>query len=475
MIWKLENNLTDKIKAILFMAAIIVACVASSPSFAKEEKGRHSLDVAIDKLFNKISKSNANTPNKVMIVSSNFYELNSEISMPLAVSITDHIISRIEKSGVDVSKPVLGNLNGWVFQGYWSIYENKITMNLQAVPWIDGQRGKMIMVPVSIPVEEIAEALDAHKDMDVWGRTLVRRLLAETPQERVQRVYVSSITSNDERADMKFITQLSQWIKDSLSDSITLLPINVSDELSDIDDGILLGRAAEPRMSLTADLLEADLELNGEIGLNREEIIVNTSLEMPFEEHRIEIPIAFPIEVLPEEIRPKKLEARKTTFDRLETNHSNRLQRNSGNFKHNASFSINDYLVEITSNHGNQLPTYDKEDDVRLFVRGNKPVYTYVFNVELERGKNVPTLLFPEIGTKSEKIEANELLILKSDKLKTGRSFVWVVTSEVNLDRKLLKKGKLRSNIARQLLIIRNKARKNNKGHAEARLLLIRH
>ncbi|MCK5295680.1 MAG: hypothetical protein KAJ75_02210, partial [Alphaproteobacteria bacterium] len=443
-------------------------------SFAKGEEGRHSLDVAIDKLFSKISKSNTDTPNIVMIVPSNFYELDSEISMPLAVGITDHIISRIKKSGVDVFKPVLGNLNGWVFQGYWSLYEDKITMNLQAVPWIDGQRGKMIMVPVSIPVEEIAEALDAHKDMDVWGRTLVRRLQAETPQEKVQRIYVSSITSEDERVDMKFIMQLSRWIKDSLSDSIILLPINVSDELSDIDDEVLLRRASEPRMSLTADLLEADLELNGEIGLSREEIIINAFLEMPFEEHRIEIPMAFPIDVLPKKMRPKKLEARKIPFDRLEADKRSRLQRNSENLKHNASFSMNDCLVEITSNHGNQLPTYDKEEDVRLFVRGNKLAYMYVFNVVLGRGKNIPTLLFPENGSKSEKIEANELLILKTDKLKAGRSFVWVVASEVNLDRKLLKNGKIRSNIIRSLLTVRNKARKNNKGHSEARLLLIK-
>jgi hypothetical protein len=187
-------------------------------------------------------------------------------------------------------------------------------------------------------------------------------------------------------------------LRDVLSQSEWLVPLNPKEKLSSADLFFLREQAkcgAIYCMSLIANLIQADNELEGEVRINKEKVNVRIWLTNNNLINRRTIAnatIDFPKSLLTQEM-----------LEQLKS------------LKNAEAFSKGNLQIEMSTSHGVDNVTYHHGESLRLFIRTNQAAYIYVFVFDAQ---NHSTLLYPESKYDEPKIQdADKLFILPEDGL----------------------------------------------------------
>ncbi len=243
-------------------------------------------------------------------------------------------------------------------------------------------------------VQELKESVQTPQN--IYLNPLTLSVLGE-PKEPVD-VFDSilrDVLAKSTRLQLKPLTQLQLG-------SITLLSLRQRAKREASNEG----------MSLAANLLNADSELNGEVQINKEQINIEITLTNNRAEVIAHATVEFPQRILAKEIITQAKEAARPI---------------------NPPTSQGELKVEIATSHGVHNVTYHAGEFLRLFIRTNQPAYVYVFVADVN--KHV-TWLYPEsLDVQPKKVKAGELFILPEDSLPYelivqapfGSTILWVV------------------------------------------------
>ncbi|MCK5296056.1 MAG: DUF4384 domain-containing protein [Alphaproteobacteria bacterium] len=440
---------------ILIVFAIIFA--TSTPAVCADID---KLDSGLHKLLKKILEKQDTATASIMISPNNFFDSETDKSAPLAVEIYKHLEDMATIVGVNIKKPHAGILNGWIIKGYWFPFGDQMSISLQAVPWVKGERGKIIVVPVSIPMESVSDLLDVN-DMDAWGRTLVHRLQKQQSQTHAQSVYLRPLQIDGQVLNLELLDMLSSWLHKHLINSNTLIPLSVSEELEAVYDRVLRKRAKEKgKLCLTAALLDASNQLTGKASIGKEKIAIKVQLEDNKGKILSDASIAFSTSILPDNI---SLNETKDTSSMMEAENS-------------LGLSLKGLEIEITSQRGELSTVYHENEKIRFFVKVNKPSWLYIINVN----SSGEAFMLYSTPKEAEKMDGERMLIVPDDVLPYklnveppfGKDIIWAVAAEEKLDIPAELTGKWAdAKVLKQR--IRSMSKKNGKGYSEARLLII--
>jgi serine/threonine protein kinase len=280
---------------------------------------------------------------------------------------------------------------------------------LWGINHVDGVK-KQTTNPTVQPSPPVPEVLETVEDV---AASLKRDL--EATIQTSQNIYLNPLTVLD-GPKVSQIEVLDSVLREELAKSTLLKPLNPVVTLGSVSLVPLRQRAkrelSREGMSLTADLLKADSELNGKVQINKEQVTV----EIRLTNHRAKIianaTVKFPKSLLAQEIITQAEEAARLIEQPI---------------------SQGDLRVEIATSHGVHNVTYQAGEFLRLFIRTNQPAYVYVFVADVNKHA---TRLYPEsLYAKLKKVPAGELFILPEDGLPYelivqapfGPTTLWVV------------------------------------------------
>jgi hypothetical protein len=250
------------------------------------------------------------------------------------------------------------------------------------------------------------------KNLMDWATLLVQEL--EENIQTPQNVYVNPLTLFMLGEQKEPVDVFDSVLHDALAKSTQLKPLTPL--LGSITLFSLRQRAkretSNEGLSLVADLLNADYELNGKVQINEGQVHVEITLTNNRAKVIANATVAFPKSILAQEIITQTDDAVRPIKPHI---------------------SQGDLRLEIATSHGVHKVTYQAGEFLRLFIRTNQPAYVYVF---VENFKKHVTWLYPEGPNALQKqVNAGELFILPEDRLDYelvvqapfGFTTIWVV------------------------------------------------
>jgi len=266
--------------------------------------------------------------------------------------------------------------------------------------------------PISSPDVKEEPKKEEPKNSTDWAKLLVQKL--EESIKTSQDIYINPLTLFVLGEQKEHVDVFDSVLRDALAKSSRLKPLSPVMKLGSVSLVSLRQRArrdmSKKGMTLIADLLKADSELKGKVRINEEQVNVEITLTNNRAELIANTTVEFPKSVLAKEI----------------------LTQADAAHPINPPISQGELKVEISTSHGVHHVIYEKEQNLRLFIRTNQSAYIYVFVSDVN--KHV-TLLYPESLDAKKEVKASELFILPEDGLPYqlpvqepfGPTTLWVV------------------------------------------------
>jgi hypothetical protein len=424
----------------------------------------------------------------IMISPTDFYERDSQLSLPLSIELRDRFRNQFENNGFNIIKPNFNTETVWILECEWYLVDDKIMFNFKAHPIKDKKRRNLIVISKSIRKSAINENF-LKADMPTYARTLVKKLSINDKMALPENIYLrpvkvikrkkNSMKTRgmilEQRPAAKLNDQVSGTvggentneyfnilIQDAIAQSNLLIPVDAAVEFTKIKKNQFKTRGMsikdKPQLSLTSDLLDVKNELTGEIYIEPETIIIQAELTSRKRGGVISASVEFPADLLPPDISTKS-----------DPNINNMLTASTG-------ASLGGLSVELSTTRGEGKTLYHQGEKVRFLIRLNKAAYIYLFNINSNKEA---LLLYPARGMKPEKLQPDNLILLPDDYLSYeiiisppfGKDVSWVVASENPLPLPAKLEGEWKnSSILKGL--IRDLGEKSKAGYAEAQVLV---
>ena len=435
-------------KSSVFSAIIVVFCMilmiaVSSckprPSAAQSFGGGMTLDKAVSKLADKLTKMGTLTGEPVFISPLDFYDAQSELSLPLAKLLREKMIAEMREAGVRVLLPGADEDRYMILQGTWQRQKDRLYLNMKIMKL--GPDGPEVISAASVNLPFDAVDPDLMKpDRDSWGRYLVRKLEKNTDGHNRRTVHIRNfkvVRSTGATVDSE--GYFPGWLRPALNESRLFKPLDQLNAMKGISVETIRTRGIETRpvqenTGLTTDLLVAEAELRGAAWIHDRKGVVEIQLQIKkrqgadFSSATADIPAdLFPNYIInppsPPPLPPAPIE-----------------KVNTG-----GNVSINGLTVELSTTRGEGQPYYGKGEKMRFVIRLNRTARLYLFDldptgrvsllypvdpntgrlVQGEKFRVIPgkPIVLPEDGASFEMVATEPF----------GKDTVWAVASEIPL------------------------------------------
>lgn len=381
-------------------------------------------DDAIAKVVSVLTTIRHQANNEVAISATDFYDLESRLSLPLARHIKDRLTATLQQKGFHIVAPSKQLSTVWETAGQWKTKQQWLSATFSFTPRFKGKRNKTRLVFVKISLSSLSEKW-LQPDTPSYARTLVHRLVLGKHIASPQSIYLRPIRLQGIIASMPLTNYFQRWLRDAITESSLLMPADPSGELAQLPTPKIRTRGIRPQiksgMSLTADLLASQTELASQITMQQTGALnITAKLINNHGQNLASSQITLPIALLPGYLQNGVLVS-KEMLDIVPGRYNPELQ------------------LEMTTTRGQGVVVYRNGEKIQFVLRVSQSAYIYIFSFS-EQGE--ASLLYPAFGQKSIKLNKSRLLILPDDALPYefivaapfGTESVWGVASTAPLD-----------------------------------------
>ena len=154
------------VRTIYCLSLVIIFFMTSS----LQAQDTSSLNKTVVSIIKDLVKRGGLAGNKVVVSSLEFYEMESKLSLPLALLLREKSISALAKEDVRVILPGPGNMNEMSLQGLWRREGQRIYLSFKVIVFPeDGSPEVVVASDGSIQANLIDSKL-LKPDIDSWGR-----------------------------------------------------------------------------------------------------------------------------------------------------------------------------------------------------------------------------------------------------------------------------------------------------------------
>ncbi len=425
----------SKFTIVTLLLGLFFGCASSLP--VSKQFGNKGFDNAVSDLARHMVEQGGLQDKPVLISPHDFYDLNSKLSLPLAVLLREKMITEMKKLGVRVLLPGVDEDRFMIMQGTWVKQREDIIVNIKVMELKEHGPEAVAAASSSFTADQMDPTF-LTPDRESWARYIVRKLESKARDQSRRSAHIRTFSvSGKTGSSAGFGGYLSEWLGTALVESRLFIPIDQSKELKKLPVSTIRTRGTRGirpvATSLTADLLKADTEISGGAWIHRKDVEIRVSVSdrqgRQISAAMADVPIAlFPENLIKEPIRFIEAELPKPSTGY----HSSNLISKGG------------LHLDITTDRGEVHPFYHQGETIRFIIRLNRSAHLYLFDLD-PKGK--ATLLYPvdSEGTllrrKRPELKPGIPLILPEDGSSYdlivaepfGKDTVWAVASETEL------------------------------------------
>jgi hypothetical protein len=357
---------------LLFGLLVIFSLAVISPSQAYSWGGL-TLDKAAANLARDLVRQGNLEGVLVLISPNDLTDASTGLSLPLANLLRDKMITEMKKNGARVLLPGADEDFFMLLQGTWKTQGGDLAIDLKVMRLTNDGPETIAAASSLVPLTNI-DAKDLSPDRNAWARYLVRQLELKTLQQSPQTLYVSPFEGKGCADDFKHY--LVNWLRPALADSATLIPLDQAKNLRNVSVTTLRTRGTRGiskekksdsnAHSLTADLLDAEMELKGTFYRHRDSIEIHVRITdrqgVQVTAAEVEVPTElFPTDLLKPPPVPK-------------------FTPNAATPNGVPGISVNGLKLELTTTRGEGRPYYSRGETIRFLLRLNRPAWVYLFD-----------------------------------------------------------------------------------------------
>ncbi len=382
------------------------------------------LDASSDKVISTLSSiPGATSPRSVVLSTTDFFDVMTGMSQPLAVHLRDNLAKHLSNAGFRVRDPGASTFDTWVVQCRWKDRGDRLALTYTATPWLNGKRGIVRVIASRIPMTDNIRYL-LEPDLASYGRTLVHRLALNEILMRPQRVHLRPVRVANQIGGTELNDYFNTWLKDAVTENHLLVAVQTRNELARLDSQTLRTRGIrptqKPTMSLTGSLVAAEAELMGEVEVRSNAVSVKVALQGPEGEGLSDSLVTIPLTAFPPGVA------------------ANLASGSQKRMAAKAPISVGGLEIELATSHGDGKAIYRIGEQVAFLIRVNRRSYVYLFDVN---SNDEAALLFPAPDGPEIAVPEGRLLLLPEDgmsyELKVvsppGQDLVWAVATETPL------------------------------------------
>ena len=400
-----------------------------------------NLDAAVSNLAKRLVQQGNLQGLPVLITTSDLYESQTRMSLPLAIQLRCKLITEMKRLGCRVLLHGAEAENNMILQGTWQKQGKALQIDLKVMKM--GPSGPEAVASASekIPLEQIDPSA-LTPDRESWARYLVCKLEANAMNPVHRTLHMGDFQVMGKQASPELGRYLSGWIRPALAESRMFLPLDPQKALRGLSVTSLRTRGTRAiypirpdkneAPSLTADLLKADGEMKGTAWLHETEVEVRIRINNRQGRQFTAATADIPSNLFPRYLLKASPVTWKTPAVTPETT---------------GSISKNGLQVELTTARGEEHPIYRKDEHIKFVIRLNRSAFLYLF--DLDPGGNA-ILLYP-VGDNGQLVRGGQCgampqpdtpIILPEDGCSYdlvvaepyGTDRVWVVAAESPLD-----------------------------------------
>jgi len=401
-------------------------CLVLCSALLLSAQSHATTNSASDKIVKKLEQHWQRASRQVLISTTDFYDADSHLSLPLALTLHAQLVTALEKQGFEVIEPSNDISTAWVIQCRWKQQNDKLSITFIAKPWKDWKLGRVSISSKTMNRGDFADAL-FEPDMDAFSRTLVHRLALNDTITQPRSVYLRPIVVNGAVGGKSANHYFNNWLKNAVDKSNLLLPIDPQKALAKLSTKTILTRGFTKQAktqntssSLTGDLLSSQSELSGSVDLKTRSVKIN-------------------VDLLDQDGKQLSTSLVNVPFDSLPRLIANDLRQTS-HMQAEKKVAQNGLQVEISTTRGEGETLYRKGEVIQFLLRSNRDAYIYLFDLD---ANDHAVMLYPapSQGAPVKKVPGREVLILPGDALPYeivvsepfGQDIIWAVASDVKL------------------------------------------
>jgi len=347
----------------------------------------------------------------VLITGLDLYDAKTGLNLPLSTEMRGLLISEMKKRGVQVLLDGADGERFMLLQGTWQEQGKDLAIHLKIMKLESYGPEVVASGSVRVPLKTI-DRKNLTPDRKSWARYLVRQLEKNTSDFDRRKLHIRNFNVKSNRCSPELGPYLNGWIRPALAESRMFIPLDQQRALRAFAVATLRTRGTRtirpdlPRDretgSLTADLLEANAEMECSVWLHSEKVEIQARI---MDRNGLQITAAsaeIPLKLLPQDllVSPK--------VEGVQTNAPRCCIEKDG------------LIVELATSRGEGRPFYHKDEHIRFLVRLNRPAWVYLFNFS---PSGEATLLYPvdnmgrlaRMNTCGSRAEAGTPLIIPED------------------------------------------------------------
>ena len=383
-----------------------------------------------EKVVSAMHKKMNRAGNSVLVSETDFYDGDSHLSLPIALTLKDKVIKELKKQGFNVINPSSSVSTAWVVHCRWKRKGSDLTIAFIANPWKNWKRGRLITHAKVMPKSTYTSNLFIP-DMDAFSRTLIHRLGLNDALTQPRNVYLRPLQVNGSVAGKASHLYFNHWLKNAVDKSNLLLPLNTQKVLASTSISTFRTRGfrpvakktvekPKPAPGLMVSLLDSQSELKGQVELESQSVTVSVDLLDDGGKKLSTANVDVPLNSLPSLIA-KDLRA-------------------AGEMEVSQKVGVHGLDVDISTTRGEGETEYKANEKIQFLLRVNRTAYLYLFDLD-SNGNAV--VLYPNAASTAalKPVEGGKILILPDDGLDYeiivsepyGKDIIWVVASDVPL------------------------------------------
>ncbi|CAN2046767.1 exported hypothetical protein [Candidatus Magnetomoraceae bacterium gMMP-1] len=372
-----------------------------------------NLDTAINNIVKTLVTQGNLKVRPVLVSPNDFYDAETKLSLPFSILLREKTAAALAKHNVCVLLP--GNVDEdkiLILSGKWQKQRDKLNLFFKVTEL--KKTGPQLVAAGEDSVHFSAVDPKLLKpDLNSWARYIVRDLESKVQYYSRRSVNLRPVIIKTADISKDFGKYLSNLLRPAMSESNLFTVLDPVTELRNIDTKTLRTRSIKPNyknsMSLTSSLVKADCEMQGSayVYKNRVDLMIYLRNQKGFQiaSTRTDLPASL--------FDPSMFIKQPKITDDLWPG------------------SLD---IEISTNRGDESPTYYENEDIKFVLRVNQQAFVYIFNFDT---KGEAFLLWPARGAKCKKLNPGMPLILPDDgcpyDLKVrppfGRDIVWAAAS----------------------------------------------
>ena len=430
---------------LFFCLLLAVSSCNPQPSIAQSWGGKMTLDKAISKIAKTLVAQGELKGQLVLISPHDIYDIESGLSLPLALLIREKMVAEMMKSGVKVLLPGVDENQFMILQGTWQRQKSDLHLNMKVMKLTPIGPVAVAAESSKVPIDEVGPMM-LEPDRESWSRYLVRKLEDNATDQDQRTVHLRNFklirfSGAETGATTDSEGYFSNWLRPALQKSRLFQPLDQQRGIKGISVGSirqlakrLVTRPDEenvPETGLTTDVLMADTELSGSAYIDKKKGKVEIHLQVrerrgsDFSSATADVPTDVFHSAIINPPAPPKLPP-----------------VDPGITTPVGNVSVSGLTVDITTDRGEGQPYYKKGERVRFVIRMNRAAWLYLFDLD-SMGHAV--LLYP-VDTNTGRLvqrsamlaEPGKPIVLPEDGASYkvvaiepfGKDTVWAVASE---------------------------------------------